>query len=678
MKLDGFTTGAAEVVNTSESVNYTIEATSKMFSILSSGVYQHKIRAVIRELCCNAIDSHVESGQPDRPIKVHLPTPSEPFFEVTDYGAGMSPDEIFGVYTKYGNSTKTSSNAVTGALGIGSKSPFCYTNSFTVQSIKDGFKGVYIPFIDTGIPKLTQVDLSPTTEPNGVSVMVPVRVADIATFTSDAQKVFQWLKVPPICNVRVNIITLDSIAPMAHGKTWAIYNNYALPTATLVQGSVGYDIHDLHESLQMPHIKELIQDIGKLIITVPLGTVNVAASRERLQFDRATILMLTEIVEDISNNLLTSVKSQIKNSSCDYDAAAVLLALNAPLRNLYLQSVGNKVGSIALTNSTIQPAAQLSWNDLDISVMVGNASYPHGKPVYLKGQRYNKSAAALPLLVVKQYTIVINTMGTVGARLLSTHIKTAAFSGTYFVLTGDRSVIVQWLELYGLKNSNRIVEVDKLPADTSKLQKYPRKPLQLYKIPSTTYLRAFDTATMPQAEDDVIFIPMRDRQPCNPFDLSKSSDAYRVPMIRLCNLIRYLAPEVEIRAGSVKLKIPTDWSNVLDFWNSRILPLLVDNYTAQNRANIKPDCAVFYNTLSSWELMPAIDMPLLALIRDLAPADVMGTYTLLTTIPVDTDFSTKIRALHKAHPLLKHMNYSATIPKQHILEYINRDPSHQN
>lgn len=38
---------------------FRIRNSAKAFNILSSGLYANKIRAIIRELSCNAVDSHV-------------------------------------------------------------------------------------------------------------------------------------------------------------------------------------------------------------------------------------------------------------------------------------------------------------------------------------------------------------------------------------------------------------------------------------------------------------------------------------------------------------------------------------------------------------------------------------------------------------------------------------------
>ena len=49
-------------------LGFRIEASSKAFEILANNLYKDKILAVIRELCCNAYDAQVESGNEMTPF----------------------------------------------------------------------------------------------------------------------------------------------------------------------------------------------------------------------------------------------------------------------------------------------------------------------------------------------------------------------------------------------------------------------------------------------------------------------------------------------------------------------------------------------------------------------------------------------------------------------------------
>src|SRR5690606_19308446 len=109
-------------------------ATAKSFKILMDGIYQNKIKAIIRELSTNARDSHVAAGH-NKPFIVHLPNHREPEFYIEDFGTGLSEDKIEKIYSTFFASDKEDSNDYVGCLGLGSKTPFCYnTRSFIVES----------------------------------------------------------------------------------------------------------------------------------------------------------------------------------------------------------------------------------------------------------------------------------------------------------------------------------------------------------------------------------------------------------------------------------------------------------------------------------------------------------------------------------------------------------------
>ena len=101
---------------------FTISANSKMFDILSNKIYEDPITAIVRELSTNAIDAHLEAGN-DKPFQVSLPVPGASTFIIEDQGIGMSNEDVLVVYGSYGNSTKSHTNVVVGALGLGGRTP---------------------------------------------------------------------------------------------------------------------------------------------------------------------------------------------------------------------------------------------------------------------------------------------------------------------------------------------------------------------------------------------------------------------------------------------------------------------------------------------------------------------------------------------------------------------------
>ena len=89
-----------------EQVNCTIDAEDMRYvaSLLRNN-YSNTQLAVVREISANALDANREANA-NRPIEIKLPTQLNPTFAVRDFGGGLSEQDIFGLYSKYGKSTK--------------------------------------------------------------------------------------------------------------------------------------------------------------------------------------------------------------------------------------------------------------------------------------------------------------------------------------------------------------------------------------------------------------------------------------------------------------------------------------------------------------------------------------------------------------------------------------------
>ena len=156
-----------EIENTLENVNtnidsfqeFKIAATPLMFKLLSSDIYTDKIRAVIRELSTNAVDSMIEAGTINTyKYQVTIPSVLSPVFKIRDFGTGLDEEGIKRVYT-YGDSSRNKSNLFVGAFGIGSKSPFAYTKTgFDIVSWCNGKRYHYNASLIEGVPQIFKVD----------------------------------------------------------------------------------------------------------------------------------------------------------------------------------------------------------------------------------------------------------------------------------------------------------------------------------------------------------------------------------------------------------------------------------------------------------------------------------------------------------------------------------------
>lgn len=288
MILNNAPANEAIVSNVGEIGEFRIRNSAKAFNILSSGLYANKIRAIIRELSCNAVDSHTAAGKMDTPFDVHLPNQLEPYFSIRDYGTGLSHDQVTNIYTTYFESTKTDSNAFIGALGLGSKSPFSYTDNFTVTAVQNGRKGIYTAFInDQGVPSIALMMEEPTDEPSGVEVKFAVNsYGDYDKFRQEAHHVYTHFSLRPVIS-GANNFQFRNVAYESKDIIPGVHQISGERSSRAVMGNISYPI-------DIPKADNGLGDLRGLLncgleMHFAIGELDFQASREGLSYIPSTI-----------------------------------------------------------------------------------------------------------------------------------------------------------------------------------------------------------------------------------------------------------------------------------------------------------------------------------------------------------------------------------------------------
>lgn len=305
---------------------FTIKATSKAFDILSSGLYSNKPLAIIRELSCNAYDAHIAAGKDNVPIKVKLPNRLSPTLEIRDEGTGLSHENVLTLYTTYFDSTKQDSNDFIGALGLGSKSPFSYTDAFTVESCFKGVKRLYSAFLnEERIPAIVLLSEQATDEPSGMSISLNVKDGDHYMFQQAAQSVFRYFD--PYPEIYGAQITQTSVKYVLEGKNWKVRDDTTYnSTPYVVQGVVAYPLNrDQLEKHLSPAARALLR--SPVDLYVPIGDVEVAASREALQYTKRTINNLSNHMENAANELGSVITKEVSEQKTAWDARRKVINL---------------------------------------------------------------------------------------------------------------------------------------------------------------------------------------------------------------------------------------------------------------------------------------------------------------------------------------------------------------
>ena len=298
-----------------DSQDFKIKANAKAFKILSSNLYKDKILAICRELICNAYDSHVQVGKKDVPVVVTVPTAANPNFIVEDFGLGLSKEEVEQIYTTYFESTKTETNELIGGLGLGSKSPFAYTTSFTVIATKDEVQNTFVAFIgDGGLPQISLLVTQPVPgKSNGVRVEVPVQNSDSNLFRDSLTKL-QWFETVPEV-IGNSGITQHHLFNQLNEYGFATELSYKRDRVA-VMGNIAYPIsidHIENADRIVSKITSLTSYGINIYLKFDIGELDIAPSREELSYDKKT----QEVILNKLDWLYSQLEQQYKEITSD-------------------------------------------------------------------------------------------------------------------------------------------------------------------------------------------------------------------------------------------------------------------------------------------------------------------------------------------------------------------------
>lgn len=278
-----------------QTTGFNIEVNESMFQMLTSNVYNDTTLAVMREWSTNACDACIAADK-EVNFDVHLPTLENPTFFVRDYGTGLPPEDIVGLFSNLGASTKRNSNAYNGTLGIGRMAGLAVSNAFTVESFYNGKHYSYAISMQNGVPVTMHLGDVDTTEPNGLKLSVPVELNDIESYVSRAPGLYKYFDYKPNLVSRKDLQESLELDISDHiSDKWFIqtnssgnYSNHNI----VVMAQVGYLI---------PYSRE-IDDKGfkGLVIKADPGAVTFNPGRESLSLNKQTIDYLNQTFKDVA------------------------------------------------------------------------------------------------------------------------------------------------------------------------------------------------------------------------------------------------------------------------------------------------------------------------------------------------------------------------------------------
>ena len=339
-----------------------------IFHILRNQLYSDAATAVIREYATNAADAHIEAGISERPIEVTLPSRLNLQFKIRDYGKSLNPEEIVDIFAFYGESTKRNTNNQTGMLGIGSKSGFAYGDNFVINSYIDGTCTTYNAYIDDSqVGCISKLGEAPTDLENGLEIVIPVRSDDVEEFNEKAKKTLAHFKVAPLVNGRS--LPKEKTNIIFEGDDWSWDGEgaeYGMPVA--VMGNIGYPIEKsllkgLDEENEYSYSNFAC---GNLKLEFAIGDLEIAASREGLQYSDYTIKNINTKIKKAAKEM--AAKLEAKFDACESLWAARVLA----------HEVFDAYGNLRKAREILKKKISYKGNDIDVRVKLYDVSMGNG------------------------------------------------------------------------------------------------------------------------------------------------------------------------------------------------------------------------------------------------------------------------------------------------------------
>lgn len=321
------------------------ESMGLVLEILRSGLYKNPIASICREIPSNGRDANREVGKGQTPIEISIVEPNQ-LFNVSDLamvfkdnGPGISEDRMDNVFIQFGASTKRGSNDFTGGFGLGAKTPFAYTDTFSVITIVDGMKYWYQATLgkkdgetdDEGKKgKMTLMHKESTKEENGTSIVVPIKNSnDRRTFEREVfTATFFWDVKPIYKNFQHYNLDSYKITPIFEGPDFKIIKT---------SPSLFYDHQILIDGIAYEADRNLLNytntDLGDGVVCALLfknGELTIAANRETLQYNDKTKKLCNERWKSLLKTFEQEIEREIETSS---DLLEAILKVRSVYKN---------------------------------------------------------------------------------------------------------------------------------------------------------------------------------------------------------------------------------------------------------------------------------------------------------------------------------------------------------
>jgi len=263
-----------------------------IIKLVTEHTYTDPLGSALRECVSNAVDSVTEAGTKEPVlVKIEKNKASQNELSIQDFGLGLDDVNFKKYIMGIGESTKRNSDVLLGGYGAGAKAWLAYTDNFTYVCRKDGIERKYLIFKGEEFPECTLVYENPTTEKNGVTVIVILKnnYDEVSRCSDKIREQLAYLD-----NVYYNISTFDN--------NYKVYRNDLFQFSTMSLNS------EMHISLKNIRYPIDWRKIGISSIDIPVGLrfddyedIKPIFNRESIQYNGKSIKAIVNKIKEVAD-----------------------------------------------------------------------------------------------------------------------------------------------------------------------------------------------------------------------------------------------------------------------------------------------------------------------------------------------------------------------------------------
>lgn len=276
-------------------------------TLLTSNLYSKPLESFLRETVANAYDSHMEAGTDEHILLLIQDNGYKTYtISIRDYGVGVSPERFEKIYRNIGSSTKRDSNDYIGMFGIGRFSCLSCADIANITSYYNGKKYSYLMYKNGGGINIDKMSETEGDFRNGLEVSIKKFIYSDSDWREAIHHLCLFDKLH--ITYQGENYFLKGLANQFNARKITNFNAFSrcsLLSKYKNYFKVGNVLYDMKDSMDLA-------TTDGLIISLPIGSVDITPNREALQYTDYTNRTINQKIAETKRELQDMVNAHIK------------------------------------------------------------------------------------------------------------------------------------------------------------------------------------------------------------------------------------------------------------------------------------------------------------------------------------------------------------------------------